>query len=352
MAENYLDKLRESARETGSIACMGLDPVVEALPNEFNLDVRSVPDFFGNLFREMKKQKVFPGAFKLNAGFYLKHDKPLMRDFTGSCALARTIELIRRMFPNIPLIFDPKRGDIKTSSANYATEGFDCWKADAITISPYFGTDSINPFTDYCNIEEGRGVYILNRTTNPGAKDLQNLVILKGDSERAIEERVRKYLESAQLVPPEDLYANLLARDDDNFVRRGVRTAIKDALKDSSTPLYMAVAAKIVEWAQGRKGVGAVVGATSLEELTNIARFFSGKDISLLMPGVGGQGGKADETRARLVDAGYDLEIVRINSSSGLTHPWKTRDKCPKDYAKVCVEQLAKLNDEIGYRAA
>lgn len=298
MIETYLDKLRESARETGSIACMGLDPVLEALPSKFS-DVMFMPSFFEELFREMEKQKVFPGAFKPNAGFYLQHDKPLMGDFTGSHALANTIQTIKRMFPEIPLILDYKRGDIATSSANYAREGFDGWGADAVTISPYMGTDSVMPFIDRA-MKDGRGVYILDRTSNPGAADLQNLRC------------------------------------------RG----------DINPFFYEVVAEKIVEWAQGKPGVGAVVGATSLEELTNLAKFYSGKDISLLIPGVGGQGGKADEVRARLVDAGYDLGIVRINSSSGLTHPWKTRDKCPEDYAKVCVGALAKLNQEIGYKAA
>lgn len=306
MAEKtYLDKLRRSARETGSIACMGLDPVLEAIPERYAKGI-NISGYFENIFAEMKKQGVLAGAFKPNAGFYLQHDKPRQGAFFGSLQLADVLRLLDEHFPGVPVILDYKRGDIATSSANYAREGFDGWGADAVTVSPYMGTDSVMPFIDRA-MQDGGGVYILNRTSNPGAEDLQNL-------------------DTIESVP--------------------------EAMAIGAIPLYMVVSKKIIAWARGNLGVGAVVGATSLEELTNLAKFYSGKDISLLIPGVGGQGGKADEVVARLRDVGYDLGIVRINSSSGLTYPWKIRDKCPADYAKVCVEALAKLNEEISYKPA
>jgi len=166
------------------------------------------------------------------------------------------------------------------------------------------GTDSVMPFIEMA-VKGAGGVYILNRTSNPGAEDLQSLMVEYPTGEGT--ERM---------------------------------------------PLYMAVAHKIVDWAKGNPGVGAVIGATSPEELSQLTRFYSGKDISLLIPGVGGQGGKADEVVKRLEDDGYDLGIVRINSSSGLTHPWvKQQQSAPEDYAKVCVRALDKLNCEIGYKA-
>jgi orotidine-5'-phosphate decarboxylase len=71
----------------------------------------------------------------------------------------------------------------------------------------------------------------------------------------------------------------------------------------------------------------------------------------LLIPGVGGQGGKADEVVAKLREAGYDLSLARINSSSELTHPWaKKNEPAPEDFAKVCVEQLHKLNEQTAYK--
>ena len=72
--------------------------------------------------------------------------------------------------------------------------------------------------------------------------------------------------------------------------------------------------------------------------------------VPLLIPGVGSQGGSAKEVMQILREEGYDLSIVRINSSSGITHPWKTRDKFPNNYSEVCVNALAKLNEEIAYK--
>ncbi len=298
---SYLEKLRGSARKRESIACMGLDPVVEAMPETFSkYGIGGVHSFLENIFGEMLNNRIFPGAFKLNQGFWVRHDRPRALDFKGSIALGATLESLSNMFPDIPVILDSKRGDIAKSSANYAAEAFDSWGADAVTVSPYMGTDSVEPFTTYCDNNHQRGVYVLCRTTNTGATDLQNRVLTEPSYHMLCEHVARLITES---------------------------------------------------WSQGRPGVGAVVGATSLDELNYLAGVFKVGDIPLLIPGVGGQGGKADEVVARLRDAGYDLRLVRINSSSGLTHPWGTKEKAPDDYARVCVAALHKLNIEIGYKA-
>ncbi len=300
---SYLGLLRQSARDNKSIVCMGLDPVPEALPRSNEGLSEKIADYLDRIFKMMKQEKAFPAAFKPNEGFYSKHDSAYCGNFIGSFILSSLFPYIReKFFPGIPLILDNKRGDIATSSANYAEEGFSGWRADAVTVHPYMGTDSVMPFAEHC--KNGKGVYILNRTSNKGAKDFQDLqVIIEGEK---------------------------------------------------TMPLYMAVAAKIAEWAAENPGVGAVVGATYPDELSRIAEFYvkSGAEVPLLIPGVGGQGGSAKEVVQRLKDAGYDLSIVRINSSSGLTHPWKTFDKAPKtlaECAKRCIEELKKLNEEIGY---
>ncbi|MEK6934645.1 MAG: orotidine-5'-phosphate decarboxylase, partial [Nanoarchaeota archaeon] len=296
---DYLEKLRRSADKYGSIACMGLDPVLEAMPDRFsNKGIGGVPHFFSEIFQEMKQKQVFPGVFKPNVGFYLKHDRRRQCKFDGSIALSATLNIIEHLFEGMPIILDFKRGDIDRSSANYAQEGFDAWDVDAVTVHPYMGTDSVMPFVQYCNDEQGRGVYILNRTSNPGAKDFQN-------------------------------WGGVV-----------------------SVPLYQRVAEKIVEWAGGNPGVGAVVGATSPDELSILVEFYSGKDIPLLIPGVGTQTGSATDVASRLRNADYELSLARINSSSGLTHPWtKKKEKAPEDFVKVCVEELYKLNEEIGFKA-
>jgi orotidine-5'-phosphate decarboxylase len=309
--KDYLTKLVDSAKNTNSIVCMGLDPVIEAMPDNFISGDDGHPfivHFFSEIFLEMKRQNVLPGAFKPNQGFYLKFDKPREKNFTGSIGLSNLLDVVDGMFPEIPIILDFKRGDIAKSSQNYAEEGFDRWNADAVTISPYMGTDSITPFTRYCNNEHGKGVYILNRTSNLGAKDFQDCFVSSGPG-------------ANYGMPLYEIVANCIANS----------------------------------WSKDCPGVGAVVGATSLAELETLAKFYAGKNIPLLIPGVGkksvgGQGGDASEVVQKLRDSGYDLNLARINSSSGLTHPWKETKSCPKDFAKVCVEALYNLNQQINFK--
>ncbi len=316
----FREKLAGSAADTGSIACMGIDPVLEALPSpELSTNSR-VLFFFRQIFEEMHRQQVLPGAFKPNIGFFHCLDRPLEGEIEGTRALQGITALIREMFPGIPVIFDMKRGDIARSSANYAAEAFACWEADAVTISPYMGSDSTGPFIDLA-AKAGGGVYILNRTSNPGARELQNLIMEDG------------------------------------------------------RPLYMHVAGRIREWGRDYPAgtVGAVVGATNPAELGELAAFYAGDDSAgaadiagavsdqadtsalssdraapLLIPGVGGQGGSASETIRILREAGYPLELVRINSSSGLTHPWlKKGESVPEDFAARVTGNLRKLNEEL-----
>lgn len=298
---SYNDKLKASAEKYRSIVCMGIDPVIEALPVSIrDGGIRNLSGFYKRLFSAMQKNNVFPGAFKPNQGFFIKHDRPLKNDFAGSQALATIIKMIRDHFPEIPVILDYKRADISTSSENYAMEGFTGWGADAVTISPFMGTDSVEPFIDYCGDKEKRGVYILNRNSNKGSADFQNLIISEGEEKK---------------------------------------------------PFYMAISSKIKEWAKGKPGVGAVVGATSLDEFSEICTFFSGCDIPLLIPGVGAQGGSSAEITGRLKKAGFSLNLVRINSSSGITHPWhKDGGVAPSDWERLCVNELAKLNREIDFK--
>jgi len=294
----FIDELRKSAKETGSIACMGLDPVLEALPG----DVRrfgGATIYFHKVFELMKKDGVLPGAFKPNLGFYRTHDKPRQGIYTGTGVLEDLTGFLDHFFPDIPWILDAKTGDISKSSANYARACHN-WEASATTVSPYMGSDSVLPYTKHTLEDSPMGTYVLCRTSNPGAKDFQSLKVLQEDG--------------------------------------------------TTRPLYMEVAAKIVNWAHEHPGVGAVVGATSLEELTEIAGFFQGKEIPLLIPGVGGQGGKAEDVMKVLRTLDYDLSIVRINSSSGLTHSWvKKKLPTPKNFAEVVVQNLENLNEAIGY---
>ncbi len=275
---SYIDQLKSSAENAGNIVCMGLDPVLSVLP-ELSAPVRErISGYFSEIFRRMRLEGVVPAAFKPNIGYYASLDSPRDEDFSGSLALADTFDLLETFFPGVPVILDSKRGDIAKSSENYAEEAFGKWRADAVTVSPYMGSDSVLPFA-----REGKGVYILNRTSNPGAADIQNMLTLD-----AVDEK--------------ELY-----------------------------PFYISVAHRIAHWASDHPGIGAVVGATSMKELGEIAEYYAGREIPMLIPGVGSQGGSASDVIASLKSAGYPLALARINSSSGLTHPWK-KGAAPEDW--------------------
>lgn len=289
---SYIDLLRESAKNTGNIVCMGLDPIISALPGEDRPNRERIADYFSELFKRMRIEGSIPGAFKPNIGYYSSLDRPREEDFSGSLALVDVLELLDTYFPGVPVILDSKRGDIARSSGNYAKEAFDSWQADAVTVSPYMGTDSVLPFA-----YEDKGVYVLNRTSNPGGADLQNRSVIDRIDEREVH------------------------------------------------PLYSSVAHKIYDWAKEHPGIGAVVGATNMAELEDIATYYSDKAIPMLIPGVGSQGGSAPDVIAALKRSGYELALARINSSSGLTHPWK-KGPAPETYLDDAMSAIHKLIKE------
>ena len=283
----YGDHLIRSAEQAGNIVCMGLDPIAQALPIQGDDFYQSATESFSALFAMMKREALSVAAFKPNLGYWQAEDRPRSGDFGGSRALAAVLAMVGEHFPHTPVILDSKRGDIATSSHNYAREAFVSWQADAVTVAPYMGSDSVLPFIDFGT----QGVYILNRTSNPGGKDLQNLLL------------------------------------------------------ETQHPLYLEVARQIASYNEKRGRVGAVVGATNLGELRAIAEFYRDERVPLLIPGVGSQGGSASEVIAILSSIGYPLELVRINSSSGLTHPWK-KGPAPANWRELCQRNLASLIEE------
>ncbi len=288
----YREKLLASASQVGNITCMGLDPQIETLPFQEG-DIRTnLNQFFQVLFRRMVLSGLIPSAFKPNIGYYQALDRPRDEDFSGSLALADLFDMVENFFPGIPIILDSKRGDIARSSLNYANEAFGVWGSDAVTVAPYMGSDSVKPFIDHTPLE--KGVYILNRTSNPGGKDLQNLEVHSG----------------------------------------GVTSL-----------LYQEVARQIIAYNDDTGSVGAVVGATNMDELKDIALLYAERSVPLLIPGVGSQGGSAPSVMSALRASGYPVALARINSSSALTHPWK-KGEAPEDWLEMCESSLRKLLKE------
>lgn len=287
---NYIDKLKNSALESGNIVCMGLDPVLGAMSNAGSFD--EMASYLKKLIESISKSGLKPAAFKPNIGYYAVFDSPYEGNFQGSLLLRDIILELRDLFPYAPIILDTKRGDIAKSSDNYSKEAFDIWQADAVTVSPYMGTDSVSPF-----FKEDKGVYVLDRTSNPGSSDFQSRSILDKFDEREL------------------------------------------------NPLFIAVAHQIAFWSNSHKGIGAVLGATGMKELEEVASYFSSKEIPILVPGVGSQGGSAEDVIDALKRSHYPVELCRINSSSSLTHPWK-KGPIPQTALESALESIRKLINE------
>ncbi len=276
---SFVDDLRERSKNIKSIVCMGLDPVIEKIPIKGDT-CQVIEEFYLGILKEMEKRDSYPALIKPNIAYFEQYG------FKGLNALKTIIS--RYKSTGIPTLLDAKRGDIGKTSTAYAKSAFGFWDSDAVTVAPYMGADSVEPFIEWC--EKGNGVYILCRTSNKGSTDLQDL-------------------------------------------------------KVDGVPVYMKLAEKIIQW--HKPGVGAVVGATYLEELEEISRFFvdSKKDVPLLIPGVGSQGGSAGEVVEVLKKTQNDILIHRINSSSGINYAYIEKDTT--DYASAAVDALEILNKEI-----
>ena len=276
----YLDDLRVRAKKAKSIVCMGMDPVIEKIQIKGDT-CQVIEEFYLDILKEMNKRDSYPAIIKPNIAYFEQYG------FDGLNALKTIISQYKSS--GIPTLLDAKRGDIGKTSTAYAKSVFEFWDSDAVTIAPYMGSDSVEPFIEWCDQE--KGVYILCRTSNKGAVDLQDL-------------------------------------------------------KVDGVPVYMKLAENIIRW--HKPGVGAVVGATYLEELEEISRFFveSKKEIPLLIPGVGSQGGSAGEVVDVLKKTNNDILIHRINSSSGINYAYI--EKNTSDYATAAVDALETLNQDIG----
>ncbi len=277
---NFPEILEKTAERNGSIACMGMDPVIEKIPLQQKNVTKKIVKFYSEILAAVA-DKI--GAVKPNYAFFAQYG------FDGLKAMETLIAAAKK--EKLPVILDAKRGDIGKSSEAYSKEVFEAWKADAVTVSPYMGSDSVSPFIRWCGRE--KGVYVLVRTSNPGASDLQQLQLKNGKT------------------------------------------------------VFMETAAKVVEW--HKPGVGAVVGATNIYELRKILELFAStsKKIPLLIPGVGAQGGNAADVAALLRRTTGNLMLHRISSSSGISYAY---EDVVGNNAEAAVKAVKELNGEINYR--
>jgi len=230
--ETFFSFLERRVDDCSSLLCVGLDPHVSDLEHP---SAESARDFCLNL---VKQTAPYAAAFKPNAAFFEQLGS------RGWSALKHVIEAIRdesqRRGSLIPVILDAKRGDISSTAEAYAKSAFETLGAHCITLSPYLGRDSVEPFLT----NQEKGVFLLCKTSNPGAGDLQDLMVIH-----------------------EPLTA-------DN--------------EPSSMPLYEHVARLAETW-NTRNNIGIVVGATQPEALARVRAAVPG--MWFLAPGIGAQGG-------------------------------------------------------------
>ena len=147
---DYCSYLEQTYLKYNNIVCLGLDPVIDRIPiKETNIQ-KKIFTFFESLSNQIVKRNVYPSAVKPNYAFFAQYG------FDGLHALKDTIDLYKSI--GIPVILDAKRGDIGSTSTAYANEAFNFFNADAVTLSPYMGLDSVQPFI---KAYPEKGLYIL-----------------------------------------------------------------------------------------------------------------------------------------------------------------------------------------------
>ncbi len=159
---NFFDKFQNRKKELNSLLCIGLDPEFEKLPESIQKSNFALSEFCISIIDATHE---FAVAYKPNIAFFERFGSKGFEEFE------KTIYHLTSNYPNIPIIADCKRGDLANTSKEYAKYFFGDLKVDSITLSPYMGEDSIEPYLEYKN----HAVFLLGLTSNPSSSDLQKL---------------------------------------------------------------------------------------------------------------------------------------------------------------------------------
>lgn len=258
----------------GSLLCVGIDPEPGRYPSVLADD----PD----------RVFAFGKAIVDATAEYACAFKPQIAHFAAQGAedaLERLVAYVHAKHPGIPVILDAKRGDIGSTALNYAREAFDRFRADAVTANPYLGSDSLAPYLERAD----KGVVVLCRTSNPGAADLQDLLVADASG--------------------------------------GTR------------PLYQRVAEKAARDWNANGNLSLVVGATWPEQLGEV-RAIVGPSIPLLVPGIGAQGGDVEAVLKHGLDA--DRTGLIISSSRAILYA-----NSGADFAEAAARAARETRDAI-----
>jgi orotidine-5'-phosphate decarboxylase len=232
----------------GSMLCVGLDPEPARFPAPWQHDARHIFDFCAAIVAATADVVC---AFKPQVAFFAAH--------RAEDQLERLVTHIHAVAPGVPVILDAKRGDVGSTAQQYAREAFERYRADALTLSPFMGLDSIEPYMPYA----GKGLILLCRTSNAGGSDIQSLALAQPE------------------VPHERVFERIA--------------------RLAAGP-----------WGAHSQGaeLGLVVGATYPQELARVREL--APTLPLLVPGLGAQGGDARAT----VQAGWRHQGPIVVSSS------------------------------------
>jgi len=252
---NFIEQLRQAESRNNSLLCVGLDPEPSRFPGAWKGDASKIYDFCSAI---VDATKDLVSAFKPQIAYFAAH--------RAEDQLEQLMAHIKRVAPGVPIILDAKRGDIGSTAEQYAKEAFQRYQADAVTLSPYMGFDTIEPYLRYPD----KGAIILCRTSNPGGDDwqMQRLADVPGQPR---------------------LYEHL---------------------------------ARLAESQWNKNGqLGLVVGATYPEEIARVREL--APTLPILIPGVGAQGGDAEATvRAGLTERG----TIVVNSSRAVLYASEGQD--------------------------
>jgi orotidine-5'-phosphate decarboxylase len=242
----FADRLNQAHKTTNSLVCVGLDPDPGRLP----ADLRDDPQpFFAFGRRVVDATLDIAAAYKPQIAFYSALGK--------ETELASSIRYIRERAPAALVILDAKRNDVGHTAEAYAREAFERYGADAVTVNPYMGEDSVRPFLAYPD----RGTILLCRTSNPGARDFQDLTL-------------------------------------------------------DGQPLYRRIAERAAAQWNERGNLMLVVGATYPREMAELRQ--AHPELWFLVPGIGAQGGDLDSTLAAGLNS--DGTGLMINSSRAIIY--------------------------------
>jgi orotidine-5'-phosphate decarboxylase len=265
----FLEMLQDAQRRNASMLCVGLDPEPSRFPASLQGDASRIYDFCARIADATADLAI---AFKPQIAYFAAH--------RADGQLEQLMEHLRRNIPHVPVILDAKRGDIGSTAEQYAREAFERYGADAVTLSPFMGFDSVQPYLKY----EGKGAFLLCRTSNPGGDDLQS--------------------QRLSTVPGE--------------------------------PLLYEHVARLAQGPWNLNGqLGLVVGATYPAEIERVRQV--APHVPLLIPGVGAQGGDAVAT----VKAGWRPDApIAVNSSRAILYA-----SSGEDFAEAARREAMKTRD-------